>query len=110
MNKIITLFFSLFLPVFAQAEIIRGATLRDVNARAEDGVASVLNFLKVIFVVVGFALFGGSVIRLQKITKGEIQGASPWSALFGMAVAAMMSAIGIFWIATSNTLKKFFGV
>lgn len=110
MNKITALFLSFFLPILAQAEVIRGATLREVNTRAEDGLVSILNFLKVIFVVVGFGLFGGAIIRLQKITKGEIQGASPWSALLGMVVAAMMSAIGVFWIVTSNTLKKFFGV
>lgn len=87
---------------------VKGASFAEIYDRAFGGITSILNLLKVFFVVVGFALFGHSVIRLIKISKGEIQGASPMSAFIGMAVAAMLSSVGFWWIVTSNTLKEIF--
>lgn len=112
MNKIYAKIITLYLLLIgvAHAETIRGATVAEVNTRVSDTLVSVLDVLKVCFVVAGFAMFGFAVVRLQKITKGEIQGASPWSAILAMVVAAMMSSIGFWWIVTSNTVKKFFSV
>lgn len=107
-KKFTTLLIVLLLTVEAHAEKVTGASLGEIHDRAFDGVGSILNFLKVIFVVVGFALFGHSVLRLIKISKGELQGASPMSAIVGMLVAAMLSSVGFWWIATSNSLKTIF--
>lgn len=107
-KKFTTVLIFLLLSIEVHAEKITGASLGEIHDRAFSGVTLVLNFLKIIFVVVGFALFGHSVLRLIKISKGEIQGASPFSAIAGMFIAAMLSSLGFWWIATSNSLKTVF--
>lgn len=108
MKKFLVFLTTLFVLVQAHAEKVQGASLSEIHDRAFGGVTSVLNLLKVLFVVVGFGLFGHSVIRAIKISKGEIQGASYTSAFVGMAIAALLSSVGFWWIVTSNSLKQIF--
>ena len=107
-KKITTILIVFFLTVDAHAEKITGASLGEIHDRAFSGVTTVLNFLKIIFVLVGFLLFGLSIHRIIKISRGELQGASYGSALLGAGVAAMMSSLGFWWIVTSETLKVIF--
>lgn len=107
MKNFIVFLTTLFVLTQAHAEKVKGASLSEIHDRAFGGVTSVLNLLKVIFVVVGFALFGHSVIRAIKISKGEIQ-ASYTSAFVGMAIASLLGSVGFWWIVTSNSLKQIF--
>ena len=108
MKKITTFFVVLLLTIQSHADTVTGASLDEIHTRAFGGVTAVLNLLKVVFVLVGFGLFGHSVIRLIKISRGEIQGASATSAFVGMAVASMLSSLGFWWIVTSESLKAWF--
>lgn len=107
-EKIYVLLIAFALTAQAHAAKVTGASLEEIHDRTFGGLHSILNLLKLVFVVTGFALFGHSVIRLIKISKGEIQGASPVSAFIGMMIAAMLSSVGFWWIVTSNTLKEIF--
>lgn len=107
-KKFTTLLIVLLLAVDAHAEKVTGASLGEIHDRAFSGVTTLLDFLKIVFVVVGFGLFGHSLLRLIKISRGELQGASATSAFFGMAIASMLSSLGFWWIITSESLKAWF--
>lgn len=87
---------------------VEGASLSEIAGRTENGVGTFYRITSTAFVLIGFFLFAGSIIRLIKITRGEIPNAKPISAFLGMIFAAMLASTGVWMFATKNTLEKTF--
>lgn len=106
-------FFLIYLSLSGQALAanvvdVEGASLGEIAERTEGGMAAFYKVLSLGLVVVGFTLFAASLIRLIKITKGEIPQARPMSAIAGMIFSAMLASTGIWLFAVANTLKESF--
>lgn len=106
-------FFLIYLSLTAKAVAgnvvdVQGASLEEIAARTESGMSTFYKILSLALVVVGFTLFATSLIRLVKITKGEIPNARPMSAVAGMIFSAMLASSGIWLFAVTNTLKEAF--
>lgn len=103
------IYFSLSAKALAANVVdVSGASLEEIAARTESGMSTFYKMLSLALVVIGFALFAASLIRLIKITKGEIPNARPMSAIAGMIFSAMLASSGIWLFAVTNTLKEAF--
>lgn len=103
------IYFSLSAKALAANVVdVSGASLEEIAARTESGMSTFYKMLSLALVVIGFALFATSLIRLIKITKGEIPNARPMSAIAGMIFSAMLASSGIWLFAVTNTLKEAF--
>ena len=106
-------FFLIYLSLSGQALAanvvdVEGASLGEIAERTESGMASFYKFMSLGLVIVGFVLFAASLIRLIKITKGEIPQARPMSAIAGMIFSAMLASTGLWLFVVANALRDGF--
>lgn len=90
------------------ATTVEGASLSEIAQRGRGGMSTAYTTMSLICVLIGFFLFATSVIRLIKITRGEIPNASPVTAFAGMLFASMLASVGVWLFGLSNALKGTF--
>lgn len=90
------------------ASTVEGASLGEIADRGKSGMKTAYSIMSLVCVLIGFALFATSVIRLIKITRGEIPNAKPITAFAGMIFAAMLASVGVWLFSISNTLQGAF--
>lgn len=104
------IYFSLSVNAFAVEKVVKveGASLGEIADRTQGGMTTFYKVLSLTLVVVGFAMFAGSLIRLIKTTKGEIPNATIMQSVCGMIFSAMLASSGLWLFVATRTLKEAF--
>lgn len=87
---------------------VDGASLGEIAERTEGGMTTFYRILSLALVVVGFALFAGSIIRLIKTTRGELPNATVMQSVLGMIFSAMLASSGLWLFVATRTLQEAF--
>ena len=104
------IYLSLSAKAFAAEKVVKvdGASLGEIADRTESGMTTFYRVLSLALVVVGFAMFAGSIIRLIKTTRGELPNATVMQSVLGMVFSAMLASAGLWLFVATRTLKEAF--
>jgi hypothetical protein len=104
------IYFSLSVEAMAAEKVVQvdGASLGEIAERTQSGMATFYRITSLALVVVGFALFAASLIRLIKTTKGEVPNGTVMQGVAGMLFSAMLASSGFWLFVATRALQKGF--